>query len=220
VTNSINIGTENRTFDNTIRIGQNVSGSYLPAHTAIYIAGINNSTVSGGQVLVDMATGKLGVASSSAAVKEQIEDVDVEVERLLALRPVSFLYRADVQGGERTTQYGLIAEEVAALMPELVLRDAEGRPASVRYHLLVPLLLAALQREHADAAQREQAAAGRIAGLEIALAELGAQLEAERREAVAQRGELAAQRELLIRQALLLEQLLPPTAVPAAASGR
>jgi hypothetical protein len=68
---------------------------------------------------------------------------------LMKLRPVTFHYRKPDARGRKPLQYGLIAEEVAQVMPELVLFDRNGRPESVAYHVLPTLLLNELQREHA-----------------------------------------------------------------------
>ena len=83
----------------------------------------------------------------------------------MQLRPVSFVYREDHGGDGRTVEYGLIAEEVADVAPELVAFGEDGAPYSVRYHLLTPMLLAELQRQQRTIA--DQAAA---------IAELRAQL--------------------------------------------
>jgi hypothetical protein len=67
-------------------------------------------------------------------------------EALFRLRPVAFEYARTLDPGA-TAQYGLVAEEVSLVMPELVLRDKDGNPETVRYHLLVPLLLNELRRQ-------------------------------------------------------------------------
>ncbi|MGH9778791.1 MAG: tail fiber domain-containing protein, partial [Candidatus Acidiferrales bacterium] len=69
---------------------------------------------------------------------------------LLRLRPVTFRYRQTMADGSKPLQYGLIAEEVAEVMPELVVYDAEGQPQTVQYHVLPALLLNELQRQHAE----------------------------------------------------------------------
>jgi hypothetical protein len=80
------------------------------------------------------------------------------------LRPVSFRYTKEAAGeGERPLEYGLIAEEVAEVLPELVVLDGEGRPATVRYHLLVPLLLNELQAARRRIGELERAV-GRVEG--------------------------------------------------------
>jgi hypothetical protein len=132
---------------NTIRIGS--------GHTAAYMSGVSGQTsVGGAQVLIN-ADGKLGTMTSSRRFKEDIHEVGDASRALYDLRPVSFRYRRDAAAENADVpvsavnplEYGLIAEEVAEVMPELVVRDAEGRPTVVRYHLLVPLLLRELQRQ-------------------------------------------------------------------------
>lgn len=147
----------------TIRIGTD------GRHTATYIAGILGGPVPNqATVLIDTVTGRLGYPVSSARFKDDIRPLDGLTARLHALRPVSFVYKAELDaGGAREPQFGLIAEEVADVMPELVVRDAEGRPQTVRYHLLAPLLLAEVQR-----LERERAGQARE------IAELRAMVEA------------------------------------------
>ena len=65
----------------------------------------------------------------------------------MQMRPVSFRYREDVGGDGKAREYGLIAEEVAEIAPELVVYDDEGLPFSVRYQLLAPLLLNEMQKQ-------------------------------------------------------------------------
>lgn len=133
----------------TIRIGTPV----FTEKVAAYVGGIYNRAVNvltDQPVLVD-STGKLGTMASTERVKQDIHTLD-DVSALHRLRPVSFRYRPD-QGRGDAVQYGLIAEQVADVMPELVVRDAQGQPISVRYHLLAPLLLAEVQR-----LERERAA--------------------------------------------------------------
>ena len=147
---------------NTIRIG--TSGT----HTATFIAGINGTTVSGTGVLVT-GSGQLGVLASSARFKEAVEDMGEASDRLMALRPVRFRYTRDAGGDGQTEEYGLIAEEVAEVAPELVIADAEGRPFSVKYHELPSLLLNEVkkQRRTIEAQQQEIAAlTTRLAGIE------------------------------------------------------
>ena len=122
---------------NTIRIG--TQGT----QTATYIAGIFNSAASGDAVEVS-STGKLGIVVSSARYKRDIHDMDNASSNLLKLRPVTFVYKQDPQG-ER--QYGLIAEEVARIYPELVVYGTDGKVVSMRYHELIPMLLNEAQKQ-------------------------------------------------------------------------
>jgi hypothetical protein len=91
----------------------------------------------------------LGTVSSSREVKQDIREIGELSRRLLELRPVAFRYRQHAAVDPETPlQFGLLAEEVAEVLPELVVRDGEGRPETVKYHLLAALLLNELQREH------------------------------------------------------------------------
>jgi hypothetical protein len=123
----------------TIRIGST-------AHRRAFLAGVRGVTTTsadGTAVLID-SNGQLGTVSSSASVKREITDVSGASSGLLKLRPVSFFYRNDTIG---IRQYGLIAEEVARVMPELVQFSAEGDAETVRYHFLATLLLNELQKQ-------------------------------------------------------------------------
>jgi len=134
---------------NTIRIGN--------TQTAAYIIGINGATSPGGVGVFVNASGQLGTQTSSARFKDQVTPLgDAVRDKLQSLTPVSFVYKPEFDDGSRRIQYGLIAEEVAERFPELLVRDAEGRPQTVRYHLLAPLLLAEAQR-----LERERLAADR-----------------------------------------------------------
>lgn len=82
-------------------------------------------------------------------------------DRLLALRPVTFHYKKADENGQKPEQYGLIAEEVAKVMPELVVYNKNGQPETVAYQTLAPLLLNELQREH-----------GQVVALQAEVAEL------------------------------------------------
>jgi hypothetical protein len=125
-----------------IRIGDST-------HDETFIAAIHGNTINGSTVQV-LSTGELGVAApSSRRFKRDIGDVDGALEPLLQLRPVRFRYRPELVEGGGGIEYGLIAEEVARVMPELVRWDEAGRPFGVRYELLTPLLLASLQRQEA-----------------------------------------------------------------------
>ena len=73
---------------------------------------------------------------------------------LLELRPVTFRYKQEPAAGDQPLQFGLIAEEVAAVLPDLVVYDDEGRPETVRYHLLSSMLLNELQKQHSRLGER------------------------------------------------------------------
>jgi hypothetical protein len=108
-----------------------------------FIAGIFPVPVSGPVVRINSA-GQLGIRVSSARYKRDIQPMGAHSRGLFQLRPVTFRYKQDVQG-ER--QYGLIAEEVAKVYPELVTRGANGKVEAVRYEDLMPMLLNELQHQ-------------------------------------------------------------------------
>src|SRR5262249_13097778 len=133
---NIEIGNAGAAGDtSTIRIGT--------SQTATYIAGISGRAVTGADVVVD-GMGKLGVVASSARYKRDIRDMGTTSNALMKLRPVTFRYKSDERGA---TQYGLIAEEVQRVYPELVMFDADGKVETVRYSMLISMLLNELQKQ-------------------------------------------------------------------------
>jgi hypothetical protein len=132
----------------TIRIGGDVGSGY-GAQTAAYIAGIYGSTVdhNGIPVYVD-DNGQLGTLVSSLRFKEQVRDMGEATSSLMKLRPVTFLYKPEFDKGDRTLQYGLIAEEVAEVYPELVAYDKDDQPYAVRYQYLSTMLLNEVQKQY------------------------------------------------------------------------
>jgi hypothetical protein len=151
--NNIYIGNQGNGDEfQTIRIGT--------AQAQTFIAGIGGATVSDAAVMIDTATGQLGIGTSSARYKQDITPMGTRSEKVLDLRPVTFAYKDDARG---VTHYGLIAEEVAAVYPDLVTRTASGEVQTVKYQELIPMLLNELQREHQE-----------VAGLRKELAELRA----------------------------------------------
>ncbi len=130
---------------NTIRIG--LQGTGQSQQNAAYIAGIYGVNVSGVPVQIN-AGGQLGAATSSLRFKEQVRDMGGSTDALMKLRPVTFLYKPEYADGERTLQYGLIAEEVAKVYPELVAYDNDGQPYSVRYQYLSTMLLNEVQKQY------------------------------------------------------------------------
>jgi Chaperone of endosialidase len=150
--NNIHIANVGTADDNAlIRIG--TGGT----QTATFIAGISGVQVTGVPVMVD-GNGQLGVAAaSSRRVKDDIRDMEDTSGGVLKLRPVTFRYKAEPANGSRPLEYGLIAEEVAEIYPELVVLDKDGQPSGVRYHVLPAMLLNELQRQQRrlEAQQRE-----------------------------------------------------------------
>jgi hypothetical protein len=132
--------------DNTIRIG--TKGT----HKATVIAGIISSKITGSAVYVT-TTGRLGVLASSERFKTAIAPMGADTAKLAQLRPVSFKLKSDATA---TRQYGLIAEEVAKVYPELVIRNENGRIDGVRYDELAPMLLNEAQKQSAEIRELKQ----------------------------------------------------------------
>src|SRR6266542_3359060 len=130
----------------TIRIGT--------AQTATFVAGVNGVTTggTGTPVLID-ASGQLGTISSSARFKDEIRDMGEATEALLKLRPVRFRYKAQPEG---RTQFGLIAEEVEKVMPELVVCSSSGEVETVLYHEMTAMLLNELQKQQREVQKQQR----------------------------------------------------------------
>jgi hypothetical protein len=136
--NNIEIGSQGAAADhNTIRIG--TQGT----QAATFIAGIYNHSLTGSEVVIS-STGELGVHASSERFKTAIAPMATNSAKLQQLRPVTFHLKTDPKGA---LQYGLIAEEVAKIYPELVIRDESGRIDGVRYDELAPMLLNEMQKQ-------------------------------------------------------------------------
>jgi trimeric autotransporter adhesin len=125
---------------NTIRIGR------TGAQTKTFIAGISGATVMGTAVVVN-GSGQLGVAPSSQRFKQKIQAMSDASDMLLALRPVTFEYKPEVDP-KGLCQFGLVAEEVEKVNPDLVARDDQGKPYSVRYEAVNAMLLNEFLKEH------------------------------------------------------------------------
>ncbi len=138
--NTIRIGTEDAVVDQF--------GLTHSAHTATFIAGIYGETTSDAgsavPVYIDI-NGNLGTAASSEKFKKDIKPMDKSSEGLLALKPVTFHYKSDTKD---TPQFGLVAEEVSKVNPNLVVRDAKGDIYTVRYDAVNAMLLNEFLKEH------------------------------------------------------------------------
>jgi hypothetical protein len=147
--NFLNVGNNNiyigslgftATESNTIRIG--TEGT----QTAAFVAGIG-APVTGIGVVVDPNTGQLGVLGSSQRFKDDIKPMDAASESILALRPVTFRYKHEIDPNG-IPQFGLVAEEVEKVNPDLVSRDAQGKVFTVRYEAVNAMLLNEFLKEH------------------------------------------------------------------------
>jgi hypothetical protein len=131
---------------NTMRLGNT---SIL---NATFIGGVHGTTVTGVPVLINK-NGQLGVQTSSARYKQDIAPMADRSESLMQLKPVTFHYKQDPEG---PLEYGLIAEQVGAIYPDLVVRGDDGQIEAIRYQELTPMLLNELQRQAQMLQQREK----------------------------------------------------------------
>jgi hypothetical protein len=142
--NNIDIGNPGADHDaNTIRIGT------TGVHTAVYFVGISTSPLTRGDAVavgID-SNGRLGVRTSSARYKENIKPMAKSSEAVLSLKPVTFRYRKELDP-IGIPQFGLVAEDVAQVSPDLVSRDKEGKPYTVRYEAVNAMLLNEFLKEH------------------------------------------------------------------------
>jgi endosialidase-like protein len=168
--NNIDIGSQGTSGDGAtmnsgvIRVGDN---SY---QTSFFAAGIFNVPTllpNALPVLID-GNGQLGTSISSRRFKEDIQDMGEASSDLLRLRPVTYRYKKPYADGSKPIDYGLIAEEVAEVYPDLVVKGADGQVETVQYHKLVPMLLNELQKEH----ETTQALLDKVELLQVQVSEL------------------------------------------------
>jgi len=171
---NIDIGAQGTAGEsNTIRIGTRRT------HTKTFIAGISGATVPDGVGVIVGMNGKLGTIVSSRRFKEKIKPMDKTSEAILELKPVTFRYKEEVDP-EGIPQFGLIAEEVAKVNPELVLPDKEGKPYTVRYDAVNAMLLNEFLKEHRKNEKQEATIARQqkqIEALTASLQKVSARLE-------------------------------------------
>ena len=126
---------------NTIRIGT------VGTHANTFIAGISGVTVAGGVGVIINSSGHLGTVVSSERFKDEIKPMDKASEAILALKPVTFRYKHDLDP-EGIPQFGLVAEQVEKVNPALVARDEQGKVYTVRYEAVNAMLLNEFLKEH------------------------------------------------------------------------
>ena len=172
--NNIDIGNRGVAAESgIIRIGT------AATQTATFIAGINGVPVSGAQVTVS-STGQLGTRPSSARFKEKIKPMDKASEAIFALEPVTFQYKHQLDS-EGAPQFGLVAEEVAEADPDLVTRDEQGKPYTVRYDAVNAMLLNECLKKHRkgqEQACRLEKLESRITQLKSLLSQRDAEIQA------------------------------------------
>ncbi len=148
--NNIDIGNEGVAAEaNTIRIGTRRT------HMNTYIAGIYQATVAKGLTVVIDSTGHLGTKGSSERFKAEIKPMDKASEAILALKPVTFRYKRELDP-DGIPQFGLVAEQVEKVNPDLVARDDQGKVYSVRYDAVNAMLLNEFLKEHRKNEEQEK----------------------------------------------------------------
>lgn len=166
---NIAIGNEGTSTDSgVIRIGT------ANQQTSFYAAGINGVPISDGVEVYINSSGQLGTVNSSIRFKQDVQDMADASDRLFQLRPVIYRYKQAYADGSRPVEYGLIAEEVAQVYPDLVAHDASGRIQTVQYQKLTPMLLNEVQKQHRQLEAQQQT----IETLEQRLSRLENKLEA------------------------------------------
>jgi trimeric autotransporter adhesin len=142
--NTIRLGTQTAT---TATVGS-VSTFPMPAHTDTYIAGIfGSSTITPGMPVYVDSNGKLGTLPSSERFKQDVKPMNAASDEIYSLQPVTFRYKPEVTKSN-AAQFGLVAEEVAKVDPNLVVRDDKGQIQSVRYEAVNAMMLNELIKEH------------------------------------------------------------------------
>jgi Chaperone of endosialidase len=200
--NNIDIGNQGVAGEaNTIRIGTSEK------HTNTFIAGISGATVPTGVAVIVDANGHLGTTTSSAHFKEAIKPMDKASEAILALQPVTFRYKHDLDP-KGIPQFGLVAEEVEKVNPDLVARDEQGKPYTVRYEAVNAMLLNEFLKEHKKVEEQQAT----IAQLKSTVAQQQKRLEAKMAAQEAQIGFLTAAFEKVSAQ-LELSKAAPQTVV-------
>jgi hypothetical protein len=131
------------TASNVIAIGTNGAN----VNNSCYIGNIFNSTSPAGAAVFVNSDGKLGTSTSSRRFKEEIKPMEEASEAVYALKPVIFRYKKEIDP-QRTSQFGLVAEDVEKVNPELVVRDKDGKPYTVRYDQVNAMLLNEFLKEH------------------------------------------------------------------------
>ena len=151
--NNIDIGNVGvATEANTIRIG--TEGT----QAATFMAGISGATVPNGVAVIIDSSGHLGTTKSSARFKEEIKPMQNASEAILALKPVTFRYKRELDP-VGIPQFGLIAEQVEKINPDLVVRDEKGQVYAVRYEAVNAMLLNEFLKEHRKVQEQEAAIA-------------------------------------------------------------
>jgi hypothetical protein len=147
--------------------GQNLtggSGNVCIGQGVLGVAGESNvtrirnvySSVASGRAVYVNSDNQIGTLSSSRRYKEEIKPMDKASQPILALKPVTFRYKKEIDPAQALS-FGLIAEEVEKIDPDLVTRDAEGKPETVRYEAVNGMLLNEFLKQHRTVEEQQAA---------------------------------------------------------------
>ena len=161
------------TASNVICIGANVVGNDV--NDSCYIGNIFGDTSSGGTAVFINSNGRLGTVQSSRRFKEEIKPMDKASEGLFSLKPVTFRYKKEIDP-QGIPQFGLVAEEVEKVNPDLVVRDKEGKAYSVRYEQVNAMLLNEFLKEHKKVEEQQETIAQMKNDFRATVSQLTAQL--------------------------------------------
>jgi hypothetical protein len=180
--NNIHIGNVGAQESDTIRIGTAASRNAREFQSNAYIAGISGVTIAAGVPVMIDADGHLGSTTSSERFKDEVKPMDKASEAILAFKPVTFHYKKELDP-DGIPQFGLVAEQVEKVRPDLVARDKEGRPYTVRYEAVNAMLLNEFLKEHKTVQEQGETIARlqkQIEALTVGLQKVSAQLEASK----------------------------------------
>jgi hypothetical protein len=167
--------------DNNIEIGSNVYGVAGESNTirigngqnaTTFIAGIRGATVPTGVPVIVDGSGHLGTTTSSARYKDNVQPMDKASEAILSLKPVTFRYKKELDP-DGIPQFGLVAEQVETVNPDLVARDEHGKAYTVRYEAVNAMLLNEFLKEHRKVEKLEAT----VEGLAVTVKEQAAQIQ-------------------------------------------
>jgi hypothetical protein len=169
-------GLSQTTGSNNVYIGYQIDGTAGESN-ACYIGSIFGQTASVGMPVFISSNNKLGTITSSKRFKEEIKPMDKASDALFALKPVTFRYKKEIDSAG-TPQLGLVAEDVEKVSPDLVVRDKEGKPYSVRYDQVNAMLLNEFLKEHNKVEKLEATVAEQQKGFHSQLVEQEKRIEA------------------------------------------
>jgi len=170
-----------------LRIGQSVFTTFIAG-----IRGVTTGNNNAVNVVID-SDGQLGTLSSSRRFKKEIKPMDKASDAILALKPVTFHYKGDETN---RPEFGLIAEDVAEINPDLVVRDDNGNVYTVRYDAVNAMLLNEFLKEHRKVEELESVLAQQRKDIQAAMAKLEKSVAAQLKEQAAQIQKANAQIEI------------------------